>query len=176
MRRNARLYTYGPRELGLQMEDESGGPEEFIRRHPNLFATSSTSAHEGYFFWALLKLIGPMEEIGKGGLIWYYQSRLLSSGGKAGGTIVDFLVEGVYPNKDLGIRIQTPFRHTGAGAITRAKDEEQALFMESKDIIPVDVYSINYMSDKTGQAVIKAANRALKADPDFSPLARFNRY
>lgn len=171
MRRN--LVVYGFEELGLnRVVTLGGGPEVFVRNNPGLFATGTTSRDEGYFYWALLQLIGLPGEPGINGMVWYYQSKVSGGNTRAGGAIVDFVVEGVGPNNDIGIRIVTPYFHIQAGPLQRATDFEQEAFLLDQGIDVIDVYSANYIFDRTGKAVLRSARNALIANPDFGPLHR----
>jgi hypothetical protein len=153
--------------------DVSGGPQVFVRNNPQLFATSSTSAHEGFFYWGLLKVIGPEFEYGKQGLVWRYQSKVRGAAGGPGGSVVDFLIENLgRSTDDIGVRIVTPFFHTGRGPLTRGADFEQIYSLLDAGIFVVDVYSVNYISDLTGRAAIKAVENVIQMKPDYSPLYR----
>lgn len=173
-RRPRGIVSYGPSELRLRENmDVSGGPQTFVRNNPQLFATSSTSAHEGWFYWGCLKVIGPEYEYGKNGLLWRYQSKVRGAAGGPGGSIVDFLIENLGRGvDDLGVRIVTPFFHTGSGALNRGSDFEQIYTLLDAGVFVVDVYSVNYMSDPTGRAVIKAVEGVLQMRADYSPLYR----
>lgn len=172
-RRRRGLFLYGFKELQLQRTVLTrGGPEEFVRANARLFATGTTSRDEGYFYWALMKLIGPPGEPGINGLVWYYQSKVRGGSNIPGGAVVDFVVVGVGPNNDVGIRIVTPYFHIQAGPYKRATDFEQEAFLLDQGIDVVDVYSQNYIFDKSGRAVIRAARNAIISNPDFGPLHR----
>lgn len=172
-RHKGSLVSYGPDELHLrETEVYEGGPEQFVQEHPELFATGTTSRDEGYFYWALLKRIGPERTIGKNGMVWYYQSKVGGGSNRAGGSIVDFLVEGVGPNLDIGIRIVTPFFHDKAGAFKRATDFEQQFSLLDQDIFTVDVNSRDYVNDPKGAAVMMVADNALAMRPSYNPLFR----
>lgn len=169
-RRRRSLRSYGPLELGLrETVVTEGGPEAFVKNNPGLFATSSTSRHEGYAYWALLHIIGDEGVPGKNGLVWEYQSKVTASETRV--SVVDFIIQGAM-KLDLGIRIVTPFFHTEAGAETRAFDEEQRWRLLDQDIFVVDVFSLNYINDPTGQAAIVTMNRAIAAEQDYSPYHR----
>jgi hypothetical protein len=175
-RHRGNLFSYGPDELRLREGIILlGGPEEFVRNNPQLFATGSTSSHEGYAYWALLKIIGPEAEPGSNGLTWFYQSKV--SAGRDGDrlSIVDFLIEGTGNPMDLGIRIVTPWHHELQGAAVRAFDFEQVFRLLDQDIFVVDVRSVNYMNDRTGQDAIRVMNRAIQNRPDYNPYHRSTR-
>jgi hypothetical protein len=172
-RHRGALVNYGPRELRLQETViYEGGPDAFVQANPQLFATGTTSNDEGYAYWALLKIIGPEREIGKNGMTWYYQSKVGGGSNRPGGSIVDFVVEGTGPNKDIGIRIVTPFFHEQAGAFKRATDEEQRFSLLDNDIFVVDVNSRNYITDKSGAAVLREMRNAIEMREGFNPLFR----
>lgn len=170
-RRRGKIIGYGPAELHLRENViPAYGPEAFVLNNPQLFATGSTSRDEGYAYWALLKIIGPERVMGEMGMTWYYQSKVSGGATKKGGSIIDFLVEKSGPGDDLGIRIVTPYRHTQAGPLKVAQDFEQTFSLVDNDIFAVDVYSRNYINDKTGRTVILTMKRALESQPDYSPI------
>jgi hypothetical protein len=167
------LFYFGPRELGLRLNvDPAWGPEEFVKNNPQLFATGTTSRDEGYAYWALLKIIGEPEEIGKNGLIWYYQSKVGGGSNLPGGAIVDFVIDSVGPNPLKGIRVVTPHFHTETDPYKRASDEEQIFNLMNQNMLVVDVFSQNYIFDKTGRAVIKVMKNAINEQSDFGPNIR----
>jgi hypothetical protein len=172
-RRRGNIFTYGPEELGLRENVVYlDGPDAFVRANPQLFATGTTSAHEGYAYWALLKLIGLEGEPGRNGLTWWYQSKVGGGTNRAGGAVIDFLIEGTNNSMDLGVRIVTPYHHELQGAAVRAFDFEQGFRLLNSDVFVVDVRSKFYMNDKSGQTVIRVMNRAIQNTPDFSPYHR----
>jgi hypothetical protein len=172
-RHKGSLVSYGPDELHLrETEVYEGGPDSFVKSRPDLFATGTTSRDEGYFYWALLKIIGPERVLGKNGMIWSYQSKVGGGSNRAGGSIVDFLVEGIGPNLDIGIRIVTPYFHDKAGPFKRATDFEQQFTLLDQDIFVVDVNSRDYVNDDRGVAVMSVAKKALEMRPGYNPLFR----
>jgi hypothetical protein len=150
----------------------AGSPEEFVNSNPQLFATGTTSRDEGYAYWALLKLIGNPGEIGKNGLIWYYQSKVEGGTGRAGGAVVDFIVVGALPSMDLGIRVVTAHFHDKAGAFKRGSDIEQVFGLLDNDIFTVDINSRDYINDQKGVAVKRVMENALQARPGYNTLFR----
>jgi hypothetical protein len=171
-RHRGSIISFGPEELGLRLNETHGGPEEFVRNNPQLFATGTTSRDEGYAYWALLEEIGPPGVIGKNGMTWFYQSKVGGGTNRAGGAIVDFIVESLGPNPDIGIRIVTPFFHDKAGAFKRGSDEEQRFMLLDNDIFVVDINSRNYVNDPTGAAVKRSISNALQMRNDMNPLFR----
>ena len=170
-RRRQSLRSFGPRELGLRERIVyTGGPEEFVKNNPHLFATGNTSRDEGYAYWALVQIIGKEGEIGKNGLRWFYQSKIGGGSNRPGGAVVDFIIEGFGRNRDIGIRIVTSYRHTQAGSFKRATDFEQQFALLDNDIDIVDVESKNYLGDKTGRAAIVSMTRAIERQADFSSM------
>ena len=172
-RHKGSLVSYGPDELHLrETEQFEGSPDDFVKNHPELFATGTTSRDEGYFYGALVKIIGPERAIGKNGMVWYYQSKIGGGSNRAGGSIVDFLVEGVGPNLDIGIRIVTPYFHDKAGPFKRATDFEQTFGLLDQDIFTVDVNSRDYIGTNEWGPVISIATKALEMRPNYNPLFR----
>lgn len=159
------LFNYGPNALGLRRNIiPADGPDEFVKRNAGLFATGTTSRDEGYFYWGLLKKIGPEREPGINGRVWYYQSKV---GQAAGSAIVDFVIEGV-DGPDLGIRIVTVHFHEQAGARKRASDFEQQFFLLDNRMDIVDKKSSRYINDPTGRAVIKSVLEAMNGQSDVT--------
>lgn len=171
------LASYGPDELHLRETIVyDGGPDSFVKNNPQLFATSSTSRDEGYFYWGLVKKIGKEDEYGKNGLRWQYQVKMRGAAGGPGGAIVDFVISGTIHGLDLGVRIQTPFYHTGAGPLKKGEDFEQSYTIMDSGLFPVDIYSIDYISDPTGRAVLNTVDQTLLAQPNYSPIFRQGAY
>lgn len=167
------IYNYGPEELGLRLNVIlEGGPQEFVENNPQLFATGTTSSHEGYGYWALLHIIGPEGEPGRNGLVWFYQSKVAGGSNRPGGSIVDFIVEGALPTWDIGIRVVTPFFHDKAGPFKRAEDFEQQFSLLDNEVFVVDVNSRDYINDQTGRAAIAVYSKAIEARPGYNILFR----
>ena len=67
------IINYGPERMGgREIADPMSGPEQFVKDHPELFATSSTSREEGYFYYGCIEELGP--EGDEGG--WQYQQKV----------------------------------------------------------------------------------------------------
>jgi hypothetical protein len=170
--RRVSLLNYGPAFLGLRtVLDYAEGPEQFVRDNPGLFATGTTSRDEGYGYWALLKKIGKEREPGKNGMTWYYQSKTGEKGGSF--ATVDFVVEN--GARTIGIRVVTPWFHLQAGPSKRAFDQEQIVFLLDQGVDVVDVYSQNYVNDRTGRSVIKVFTNAMDDIPDHLSTTRHYR-
>lgn len=145
-------------------------PEEFVNSNPGLFKTGTTSRDEGYFYWALLRLIGEEGKPGKQGLTWFYQSKVAGGSTQAGGSVVDFIVSGATQGFDLGMRIVTKRFHNQAGPLKQAIDELQRSTLLDSDIFPIDVQSSDYIFDDTGAAVLRVAQDAIQMTPGRSPI------
>jgi hypothetical protein len=171
-KRRKSLRYYGPEQLNLRKSVVfANGPEEFVQNNPHLFATGTTSRHEGYFYWGLFKRIGREGEPGKQGRTWFYQSKVGGGSNRPGGSIVDFIIEGVGPNPDLGVRIVTPYFHGQIGPYKRATDFEQSISLLDQDILAIDIDSRDYVGDPDGSAVLYAVDRVLNyQQSSFSPL------
>jgi hypothetical protein len=162
------IIPYGPR--GLHLRDEvisESSPWAFVRAHPELFSTPSTTFDEGVFYWALLQLRGP--EGPEGG--WQYQTGVRPGGQKVGGATVDFVID-VYDGKPIACRIVTPYHEGGfvfAGPEKEASDELQIFTLEEQGYEVIDAYSKLWMSDQTGLAALHVAQRVLDKDPSFNP-------
>ena len=156
------LFSYGPAILGLRENViPEGGVVDFVNSHPNLFATGTTSRDEGFFYWSLMQLLGP--EGDEGG--WLYQA----GNPDANQAVVDFLIKRP-GERDLGIRIQSQYRHLGAGPLKAATDAEQVYALEdTMDVL--DVWSEWYIDDLTGRTVLAVARDAIAGDPfSISPI------
>lgn len=145
------FIDYGPSVLGLRLDVvPQGGVVDFVNSHPELFATGTTSRDEGFFFWAELQLLGP--EGPEGG--WYYQSGNADSNS----AVVDFRIHRP-GQRDLGIRIQSQYRHLSGGAFKQATDAEQVYALEDQmDVL--DVWSEWYIGDLSGKTVLAVAREA----------------
>lgn len=163
----AKLRSYGPTELGLRFQvDTQSGPVGFIHAHPELFATGTTSLDEGFIYWALLKLRGP--EGDEGG--WFYQSNVAGGRHQQGGAVVDFRIKMGEGMADIGLRVQTPYFHISGGSEKQSTDYEQQFALLDNGLEVVDVYSQNYVNDRTGKAVLRIVENVLNGIPDRSPF------
>jgi hypothetical protein len=156
------LINYGPEHLGGRFETHlDGGPRAFTEAHPELFATASTTAPEGWFFWGCVQELGPMGP--EGG--WQYQRAVRPDGNKIGSARVDFVFES--DPKPLAIRIKTPYWHRDDPEIT-ASDREQFAMLEDAGYEAVDVPT-TYMDDETGLSVRRMVRRVRDRDPILLP-------
>lgn len=159
------LRSYGPAELGLNVVTENlVGPMAFINAHPELFATGTTSAPEGFIYWALTKLLGPEDYS-----TWTYQASVLNGRHSPGGAVVDFVV--YLPNVTLGFRIQTYRFHEDAPVSKRIYDVEQLIAIFRADFMVIDIFEQDFLYDETGQAAIKVVLEALSNLQRPDPIA-----
>lgn len=165
------VYSFGPSELHLGEEIiYEGGPEEFVRKNPQLFRTGTTSRDEGFFYWGLWKVIGKENVPGNMGISWTYQSKVGGGSTTPGGAVVDFIIRGVMQGYDLGVRIVTKRFHNQAGPLKQATDEAQRFSLLENGVYALDIQSKDYIFDKTGRAAIRAVNDALTLTPGLSPI------
>lgn len=159
------IINYGPEFLGLRFtkDEVEGGPEQFTRQHPELFGTGTTSAPEGWFFWAMLQVRGPMGQ--EGG--WVYQKAVRPGGQKVGGATVDFVIES--SPRPIACRIVTPWFHQNAGPEKNASDREQLYMLQDAGYDVGDAFSELYMDDPEGYAVKDMALRIIERDPSLVP-------
>lgn len=156
------VLGYGPAFMGgREVVIPSGGPEAFVHANPGLFATSSTSREEGFFYWGCLKEIGPA---GQG---WKYQSQVRNQGARAGQATVDFIIEAI--PRDLACRIVTPRFHLAAGPEQEVADQEQLDLLEEEGYEVVDVFSQMYMNDESGGAVRRVVRMVIAKEPLLVP-------
>ena len=149
------VISYGPEWLGLRTDDVTmSGPRAFTEAHPELFAQSSTSGPEGWFYWGCLEEKG---EPATGG--WQYQRQVSPNGNKIGGATVDFVF--MATPRDLAVRIKTPW-HMGGGfgqLDVEQSDELSMTILEDQGYIVMDVPIELYMNDESGMAVRRVVRR-----------------
>lgn len=162
---NHTIIGWGPAHLGLRDDPEiQYGPSAFTKAHPELFATGTTSADEGWFYWALLQpdVRGP--EGTEGG--WQYQKRTGYT--KIGGATVDFVIY-VSEGNPIACRIQTPYFHEEFGPEKTAGDRDQIGMLQDAGYDVIDAFSRLYMGDPSGLAVKNMAKRVINKDPGLVP-------
>lgn len=156
------VYNWGPEALGgREITVLSGGPALFVAENPGLFATSSTSEEEGYFYWGCLKEIGPA------GVGWSYQRQIRNMGARSGQATVDFIIEST--PRDIACRIVTPYFHITAGPEQDIRDVEQLANLEDAGYDVVDAFSELYMDDKEGIAVRRVVRAVINREPILVP-------
>lgn len=159
------IIQWGPAELGLREEPVlEYGPAAFTKAHPELFRTGTTSAEEGWFYWALLQSDVRGPEGTEGG--WQYQKR--TGFAKVGGAVVDFVIY-VPKGRPIACRIQTPYFHEEFGPEKNATDREQIGMLDDAGYDVVDAFSRLYMHDPSGLAVKDIAKRVISKDPSLVP-------
>lgn len=162
--RRSGIMAYGPEHLGgREIVVVGGGPRDFVNRNPGLFATSSTSEEEGWFYWGCLQELGPHGE--EGG--WQYQRQVRAYGARIGQATIDFVID-VAP-RPLAVRIQTPYFHAALGPEQEGFDDEQMMTLEDSGYDVVDVPSELYMDDESGLAVRRMVRRVVNRDPILMP-------
>ena len=159
------IMGYGPQHLQLRTDPElTSGPQAFTDEHPELFATSSTSGPEGWFYYGCLMEKGEPQVGG-----WQYQRQVSPAGNKIGGATVDFVF--MASPKDLAIRIKTPW-HMGAGfgqVDVEASDELSLVILEDMGYSVFDVPIELYMDDESGLAVRRVVRRVDAQDYLLTP-------
>jgi hypothetical protein len=162
--RRSGIMSYGPAELGgREIVVVQGGPRDFVDHNPGLFATSSTSEEEGWFYWGCLQELGPHGV--EGG--WTYQRQVRPYGARVGQATIDFVID-VAP-RPLAVRIQTPYFHAAIGPEQDGFDDEQLLTLEDSGYDVIDVPSDLYMDDESGLAVRRMVRRVVNRDPILMP-------
>ena len=157
------IINYGPEHLyGRYQTHVEGGPAAFTAEHPELFATASTTAPEGWFFWGCIQVLGPMGS--EGG--WVYQQAVRPGGNKIGGARVDFVID--QSPRPLAVRIDTPYFHRDDPEIS-ASDDEQLAMLEAEGYDVVDAPSELYMQDESGYAVKRMVERVRDRDSMLMP-------
>jgi hypothetical protein len=159
------IISWGPAHLGLRQEPVlEYGPAAFTAAHPELFKTGTTSADEGWFYWALSQpdVRGP--EGPEGG--WQYQKRVGYA--KVGGANVDFVIY-VAQGNPIACRIVTPYFHEEFGPEKQASDRNQVGTIQDAGYDVVDAFSRLYMHDPSGLAVKDTARRVIAKDPGLVP-------
>lgn len=158
------IYAFGPEHLGgREIVYPSGGPRAFVDANPGLFATSSTSEEEGWFYWGCLQELGPHGV--EGG--WSYQRQVRPFGARVGQATIDFVID-VAP-RPIAVRIQTPYFHAAIGPEKEGFDDEQLMILEDDGYDVIDVPSELYMSDESGLAVRRVVRRVVNRDPLMQP-------
>jgi hypothetical protein len=157
------IISWGPEHLGLRESPElQYGPAAFTAAHPELFATGTTSADEGWFYWGCLEVLG--EEGRSSG--WQYQKRVGYA--KIGGATVDFVLW-VPIGRPIACRIVTPYFHEEQGPEKAASDREQVGMLDDAGYDTVDAFSRLYMQDPSGVAVKDMVKRVIQKDPSLVP-------
>jgi len=158
------LIQWGPQYLGLRDTPEiEYGPGPFTRAHPELFGGGTVSAPEGWFFWGLLQIRGPMGP--EGG--WQYQKAVRPGGAKIGSANVDFVIAS--RPKDIAVRVQGEYFHLEGGPEKESSDTDQIYMLEDAGYDVVDVFPSMFMSDPSGIAVKRVAQMAIDRDPSLIP-------
>jgi hypothetical protein len=104
-----------------------------------------------------------------GGQDWQYQSAELGTYSRElGSAVVDFLITLSYPF--IVFRIQTFRFHLATDAKKQAYDRIQLNNLSNKFLV-VDLYSQDFLSDDTGQAVIIVVKEALGLIRRQNPLS-----
>lgn len=164
--RRSGIISYGPEHLGgREIVVVQGGPRDFVDHNPGLFATSSTSEEEGWFYWGCLQELGPHGELGG----WSYQRQVRAYGARIGQATIDFVID-VAP-RPLAVRIQTPYFHAALGPEKEEFDDEQMMTLEDSGYDVVDVPSDLYMGDESGLAVRRMVRRVVNRDPILQPAS-----
>jgi hypothetical protein len=141
-----------------------GGPEAYIKAHPELFGGATVSASEGYVYWALLRVLGP-EGPDSG---WEYQGKFAGGRHLPGGAMPDFIIYA--RNPAIIFRVQGSRFHSATSPRGHAIDEDQKRAMEQAGYIVVDLWDEYWINDKSGQAVIIQVKEGLDGRQRPSPI------
>lgn len=97
-----------------------------------------------------------------GGESWGYQIPVGGAYVRAPGSAVpDFVYYGHRGGSRVAIRIVTPYFHEGKGPKVQGYDLLQIFTIERSGYTVIDVFSSDYMRDKTGRAAVIAAKQAI---------------
>lgn len=168
----------GPRVFSTAKRTiHTGGPGTA----PPDFVGPTTSQDEWYFYWAAKRVLDPDQDPRQppfhGGRLWEFQSPELGGFSRSlGSAVVDFLFK--ISNPFLVVRIQTYRFHTAADANQQFHDRTQLANL-SRQFDVRDVYSEDFIGDRTGQAAIVVVKEVLglirRSDPLASHSAMFLR-
>lgn len=152
----------GPKRYRLERRPEiQAGPGE----PPPGFVTPTTSRDEWFVYWALTKIKGP-EGPANG---WAYQDAQAGGRSLPGGSILDFLIYDRQPR--LAIRVQTERFHITFGSRQHAHDHEQMMALYRLGFEVVNIFSQDFIHDKSGKAVLKVVREALSGVRQADPIA-----
>lgn len=163
------IHAQGPRSLNLRSPQGylASGPGDA----PDGFTTASTSRDEWIIYWALSKIFnapvdprdGPYNGDEVGGT-WTFQSSFRT--GPVGGARIDFVVFLAWEN--VAIRVQSERFHVFADPEIQAYDRVQAISLGDQFRVE-DVYSQDFIQDRSGQAAIVEVKRILAGGDTINP-------
>lgn len=168
-RRPTPVTKTGPRKLFLGRPIHTGGPGD----PPPGFNGPTTSAHEWPWYWASKKVFDPQDDPRRppfsGGRGWDYQNPYHSFG------ILQSVLDFVYylPGEIVGVRIQTPFFHRGPEKDSYDAAQSRNL---SRMVVVKDVYSQDFVQDRTGEAAIRLLLDTLGGRDRTNPMTQGSYY
>lgn len=126
---------------------------------PSDFVRPTTSKTEWMVYWALAEIYKNPVDPRRGPFIggppdWAYQE---GTGGDGTRSKPDFVI---YRKKRLILRVQTEYRHLFTDIQKQTYDRLQKIFQSNYNDV-VDLYDVDFVNDKTGQAVIIVVKNAL---------------
>lgn len=140
---------------------------------PDNFPTAHTSFDEWPIYAAINDILSKGRDprqppfTGEPGK-WEYQSDFAGGRATRGGAVIDFLIQ--LPGEEIAVRIQTEFRHVFGDANKQMTDWLQRLSMGNAKRRVHDIFSQNYIGDRSGQAARAAVMRALRGEPEPNPI------
>lgn len=171
----------GPAEFARLVGDQGGFPLEVPADFPGADLASGKGQVSLDEYWMYLAFAiafndppRPLKPPYKGGMSWSYQVPVLLRNQivprEAGGDIVDFVL--YLAAAKWAVRLQSElhvFDVFGGGAKQRARDLFSAGHIQGYEKI-IDIYSQNFMWDRTGQAAIMTAKDCMRGEAQPNPV------
>ena len=167
----APIRMYGPRILKrfaemLIQPDWSVPPAGFLNSH------KGTISSEEWMVYAAISLVkrdppNPRQPPFTGGVTWQYQAPLGGGRLTRGGQVCDFLISATSYSSPICMRLQTAWHDVLAGP----QKIQQDLFLKthSQGIKVIDIYSKDFVYDKTLRAACRVVANALSGRESYSP-------
>ncbi len=154
------VFATGPNVLGLRRRPGSvNGPGD----PPYGFVGATTSLDEWFIYFACAKVFNDPEDPRKppffGGADWGYQIGTGAFTRERGSAVIDFLF--YFNNERVALRIQTPYFHDRIDAAQQGYDLLQIIYLQKEGFRVQDVYSQDFVGDKSGQAAIIVVKEAI---------------
>jgi hypothetical protein len=156
-------------------DDRRNATYELFFSPPPAFLTFTNSRSEWVIYVALSKVLGVPKDPRQGPYIgwpgvWSYQSPFEGGRAARGGQVIDFIVHGsTTASGDIALRIQTERYHQFTDDSKHAKDEQLKLRVARMGRI-VDLFEVDFMADKSGQAACIQVKQAIFGGSARNPL------
>lgn len=140
---------------------------------PAGFVGAQNSAEEWPIYAACAIITGCPKDYQRGPFngcpgTWYYQFDIGGGRRQRGGSVIDFVIN--WLARRIGLRVQSEYWHIFTNARQQAIDRLlRTRGSEGMDVY--DLYTQNYIGDRTGRAAIMAVKRALQGEREPNPLA-----